>query len=281
MESLRRKPLGLYTEKNFSAEQFFSQEFGTPKDIIADYPNPQCGYLNTILLKERIYLGKGNNPFEVNFEQRLMVTSNAAQAAQGRIDITGPYRKKPWPLLVMCDKGPNGLKMWTTILCSIQDGINFQELLSRKDAQQLSGRTMWLVRGNGKRMAGPSDLDIYGNPQLARQMTQALFFAGDFETLSYKPWKQRFMDWINSMSQADREKAIRCFENNILMGQAPGYSASPLHTFLHKSTSDQQAPVATTEEQTDIVVVLPTNHSGGPSANTTDRSSGPCANTTQ
>ena len=186
------------------------------------------------LAKERGNL-EGASTLEIAFDPGLLVTNNAAQVAKERIDLTGPYRKKPWPLLVVCDEGANGTKTWKTILCSIKDGINFKDLLSGKDAQMPQGRTMWLARGNGKKMSGPSKLDIDSNPQLALQMTQALFFAGAFDVLSYKPWKQRLAAWLDPLPEQQREKITRYFENEILMGHPPGYTVSPLHKYLHKT----------------------------------------------
>ena len=149
------------------------------------------------------------------------------------IDPLGPYRKKPWPLLLICDEQPDGTKAWKAMLCSIADAINFEKLLDLKEKKGVEGRKMWLVRSNGKRIAGPAVPDIYSDPKLTRLMTQALFFTGDFEALSYSPWKSRLENWFGSLPLEKKQEWIHFFEEEILMGTPPGYKASPLHRYFH------------------------------------------------
>jgi hypothetical protein len=64
-------------------------------------------------------------------------------------------------------------------------------------------------------------------------MTQALFFAGDFATLSFQPWKRRLEAWIDPMNPNARKKLALYFENEIIRGQEPEYSSSNLYAYLN------------------------------------------------
>lgn len=222
-------------EIRFTKNQFFSKEFGEISNI---FNEPSCWGLNTALKFE------GHAMSSCRFDERLLTTNNAAIRFEGQVDLTGPFRKKPWPLLVICDKDPNGKESWKVMLCDILDGMNFTEFLSTKKVSISSqtwevqtippeGREMWMIRANGKPIAGPSELEIESNPELAGLMTQMLFFIGDFQTLSYKPWKGRLETWIGAMEEKERKEWIDYFEKEILMGPYPGYSSSPLYRYFH------------------------------------------------
>jgi hypothetical protein len=218
-------------ERNFPRELFFSKTFGEPeKHLDINAQNPACWTLNAALAAQKTQ--------KTAFDPHILTTSNAARVREEMIDLLGPLRKKPWPVLVLCDALPDGTKEWKVLLCSVADGINFQKLLtlkdSFKDAKGVEGRQIWLVRANGKELACPSELNIDSDPELARLMTQTLFFTGDFEALSYSPWRARLESWFSSLQEQERQEWIRFFENEILMGDPPGFKSSPLYRYFKR-----------------------------------------------
>lgn len=201
-------------------------------NINPNYRNICSWEINGALTEARTPLPSG-----ISFEKEFLTTNNAAQYQSVTINLTGPQRKKPWPLLVSCVENPDGTKSWKVMLCSIKDGFKIQQYFdnSGKSAEKSfpQNMEMWLMRSNGKPIAGDSPLDIDSDPKLSLLMTQALFFAGDFNTLSFAPWKARMDAWFNGISQDEREKWTKYFEETILMGFPPGYKSSHLYDYLH------------------------------------------------
>jgi hypothetical protein len=231
-ESRKIKKDDITKECMFSEQEFIGEDFGKAERPVAS-SSAACWTLKSGLIAEKQIAGSSAT-VDFPFDDGLLVTSNEAQVEKKKIDLTGDYRKKPLSSLVICDEGPNGAKTWKVVLCSVEDAVNFNELLSNKDAKLPKGRTMWLVRGNASRIAGPSELDIDNNPHLSLLMTQALFFSGDFATLSFQPWKQRLESWVDPMDDNARKKLVRYFESEIIRGQEPEYPSSNLQAYLNK-----------------------------------------------
>lgn len=231
VESRRQGARETRVDVDFTKEVFFSESFGAAANTVDVTPAREalCWDLNAALK-----IQMASSTLATSFDEGLLVTNNAAMVREKFIDLIGPYRKKPWPVIVICDEEPDGAKTWKVMLGSIADGVNFQCLLNLKDTKGIEGRTMWLTRANGKVMAGPRDLELDSDPKLARLMTQALFFAGEFETLSYNPWRTRLESWIGTMNTEERDEWVRFFDQEVLMGNPPGYQACPLYTYLHQ-----------------------------------------------
>lgn len=229
VESRRNASYGLlHKESPFSPEQFFSREFGeVPIEIDMKTKTGCCWSVDRALRMEIDRL-----PDECRFNENLLVTNNGAMIREDELSLIGPKRKKPWTAVVICDEDPEGGQRWKTVLGSIEDGKNFLKYMTEQ-SEKLQGRTMWLVRANGKKIAGPEALDIDADPQLSQLMTQTLFFTGDFESLSRKPWQQRVQQWMEPMNEATRQGWIKFFEEEILMGMPPGYASSRLYRLFH------------------------------------------------
>lgn len=224
-------------DKTVNAEFFFSDEMGktTPDHKITGSidENKICWSLNNAITSERSGFSDLKFPHPCQLEDELITTYNAVLVSYSRYDITTPQRKKPWPLLVICDEAPDGTKNWKVILCSMQEGVDFRDYITKEQGTPPAGRTIWLVRGNGKLIAGHSKLDIEGDKKLSLLMTQAMFFSGDFVSLSYKPWRERLEAWLDSQTPEQQKAWVKFFEEEILRGTPPGYKASRLHTYLH------------------------------------------------
>jgi ankyrin repeat protein len=229
VESKRAARGAAKNELECSKEFFFSETFAAPSSINLFETQPVCWTLNSAL-----NVGNSSSHTQNSFDEGFLTTINAAMTRQNAIDLLGPDRKKPWPVLVICDEAADGTKMWKVVLCSIGESLTFYDFLNSKEVKCAKGRTMWLVRGNGKPLAGPSKLNIDSDPKLARLMTQALFFAGEFETLGHAPWKERLESWFSTLQAQERLEWVHYFETEILMGDPPGYKASPLHRFFRK-----------------------------------------------
>jgi hypothetical protein len=216
-------------DKEFPKKLFFSKAFAVPEEAIdLNSEQPCCWTLDSALNEK-----KTPSKHECRFEEGILTTNNAAVARFGALDLLGPYRKKPWPILVLCDEQPGGTKTWKAMLCSIADGMQFQEFLAHEKEPGVPGRQFWLVRANGKPCVDQPPLDIDSDPKLARMMTQLLLFTGDFETLSYAPWKARVQNWLQSLPPEEKQAWIHFFEQEVLIGTPPAYEASPLYRYFH------------------------------------------------
>ena len=227
VESRRGEEKTTRPDVKFTEQQFFNKTFATTeaKVELPDEKSVCCWGLNDL-----VQTALGASKPVCAFDSELLMTSNAALSRIELFDIVGPYRKKPWPLLVLRDQQPDGTPAWRVMLCSISDGVQFERWLREKGSKSEEGRQMWLVRANGKRMAGdPLDFDH----KLSRLLTQGLFFAGEFEILSYTPWKAHVEQWLGSLAPNERNEWVRFFEQDILMGSPPGYKESPLYSYLH------------------------------------------------
>lgn len=228
VEKINKSATNTRDETTFKRDEFFNKEFGIPSQINLMANSGCCWSLNDALGRE-----SKKNPQNCRFADGLITTNNAAMVNVNQINLIGPIRKKPWPVLLVCDEDKNGDLTWKAILCSIEDSRHFQDYLTH-NPKSIEGRTMWLVRPNGKLIAGTEIASkIEHNEPLALLLTQALFFSGDYETLSQSPWKQRLEAWLNPMENALRLDWIAYFEAQILMGNPPNYSCSPLYSYFH------------------------------------------------
>jgi hypothetical protein len=226
VESRRGDYKGIISESPFSSRDFFSPNFGDPYKIwLKDMK--VCWRID-----DALNLETDRKPKECRFDDGLIITNHGAMVQYDELSLLGPLRKKPWPIVVICDEMPEGRKRWKVVLGSVADGKDFHRYMT-EEFVEVKGRTMWMVRANGKMIVGPSPLDIDADPQLTRLMTQALFFTGDFETLSDKPWGRRIEQWLDSMDDVTKQGWIHFFEEEILMGTPPGYSSSNLYKIFH------------------------------------------------
>ncbi len=227
VESFRKyAPHAPYTEPKFDQSLFLSHEFGIPTSEInhQQFPRrdeqPVLWTLNNALSAEI-------NKLPITFDDGLIVTSNAAIEGRGRTDLVGPWRKRSSPVLLIQDRGG----AWKGIICSEVDSVLFEHWMKQKDTVLPAGRTMRLVRSNGKPLAslGGDDVDPLKDPQASKLMLQALLFAGDYKTLSRAPWTVPLEAWFNTLTPGKMNDWKEFFEKQILIGQPPGYTNSKLY----------------------------------------------------
>jgi hypothetical protein len=171
------------------------------------------------------------------FDERLLTTSNAAIVLTGNYsNLLGPLRKTPWPVLLIRDEGEIN-PQWKLILCSIEEEIRFEKWLFNKPVTLPLGRTMWLLRSNGKAMPKTREWDqaVLEDPSLAKLFVEAMLFSGDWQTLSQEPWLTRLSTWYRALSEEQKGAWIQLFEKHILMGDPPGYKESEVFELLHLS----------------------------------------------
>ncbi|MDP1834357.1 MAG: ankyrin repeat domain-containing protein, partial [Chlamydiales bacterium] len=150
----------------------------------------------------------------VAFDDRLMTTSNAAMFRTGRSDLMGPYRKASAPVLLVRD----GNSDWKAILCSDEDAIQMDTWIRNNKLKLPEDREMFLVRSNGKRISSttPRDDTFLENPEVQTLLLQAMFFEGDYKTLSRNPWSKPLEKWLTSIEGEERAGLANFFEKHAL-----------------------------------------------------------------
>ncbi|MDP1835039.1 MAG: ankyrin repeat domain-containing protein, partial [Chlamydiales bacterium] len=150
----------------------------------------------------------------IRFDERLMTTSNASIVRTDRSDLLGPYRKAFAPLLLICD----GENDWKAIRCSDRDTILIDGGIRSKAIKLPPGRKMFLVRSNGKPIAStvPREDSFLENPHVQTLLLQAMFFEGDYKTLSRNPWSKPLEKWLTSIEGEERAGLANFFEKHAL-----------------------------------------------------------------
>lgn len=220
-------------EIEFKKDAFFSPNFGTAEpEISLEILKAQQGKGQLVpkvwnLNQALAYELKGM-PEGVSFDSRLSIMNHAGVALEGRTDLLGPIRKGLWPLLVIHDKATDE---WKVVLCTIKQSLRFESWLKDQTNVLPEGREMWLLRPNGKLHCSREKYDssMLENPHLKSLILQSLIFAGDFRSLSHKPWNIAFKEWVDSLTARERNQWANFFEQQVLMGKPPGYSSSRVH----------------------------------------------------
>lgn len=230
IESQKKKGSQHRNDISFTPDEFFDHKFSIPADSIDFSAKKGCCWN----LNQALEVEGGAPPAGCKFEDGLMITNNASMVYVNKTDLLGPLRKKPWSILVTSTYS-EGKEDWKITLCSVDDARHFRDYLEQSPESVPLLHKRWLVRQNGKAISQPrGELPIEGNEKLSLMMTQALFFAGNFHTLSQKPWHERLKAWFTTMNEGERQKWIEYFENKILMGIPPKYPASRLYRFFHQ-----------------------------------------------
>ncbi|MDP1834381.1 MAG: hypothetical protein Q8K75_00480 [Chlamydiales bacterium] len=215
VEGSRAKGSMIVEEKELDLETFISPDFGISEMPISEGISREVGLHG------------------VSLDSRLRITSNASVVFMDRTDILGPYRKKPWSVLWICDSR-DGVDVWNAVLCSIEESQKIAGFLAKKELELPEGRRMFLTRNNGKPIITRKEWDstMMKNPEVDRLIVQALFFSGDIFTLNLKPWSDSVENWLQGVDDTTKDYLRRLLEDQILIAPPADYIDSKLQKLL-------------------------------------------------
>jgi hypothetical protein len=192
------------------------------KEWIPDYKPPQTSQMRNGFFSLSEMISSENNEAENLFDPGLILTTNFFKTTSNDFsNLLDVYRKPVQEVVLICDTNPKTkVQKWKTILVTLKEAEWIAKNL--KEAQFPSNRRVWLIRPQGEESwPGPFLFDfkeIRGNPQVMRQLTQALFYAGNVHFLSLSPWIDSLRLWVTSLSEKQRKAAKSLFEKDLLRG---------------------------------------------------------------
>jgi hypothetical protein len=243
VESVYDPHLHTANEEGFQESQFFHPTFGTPTQAKIIRKGVSNGFSIEQRVKTAIWnlndaLKVESKDFnsDLEFDDNVGISTGAALVYNERTDLLGTHRKRPWPMLAIFDANQPAGKQWKLILCSVREGLQFENFLTQSQDKLPSGKQMWLLGSTGKPYClSQKDKEgkQVGDPNLKRLIVQALLFEGAIKTLDETSWNGFLKDFLKSKSPAQRRQWADFFEQKILMGKPPGYETSPTYTLLH------------------------------------------------